>query len=80
MGVMLQGNYKSLFGKYGKEAKKLLKYLLKTKKITFLGSDIHKNEKYGVKRLKFKLRVLGLKKDYIDNLLYRNFDSVRGDK
>ena len=79
MGVLLQGNYKSLFGKYGKASKKLLKYLLKTKRITFLGSDIHKNEKYGVKRLKFKLRVIGLKRDYIDNLLYKNFDSVRGE-
>ncbi len=72
MGVMLQGNYKSLFGKYGKEAKKLLKYLLKTKKITFLGSDIHKNESYRIKSLSFRLKIMGLKKEYIEDILFRN--------
>ena len=39
MGVMLQGNYKSLFGKYGKEAKKLLKYLLHDSEHYLIWSD-----------------------------------------
>jgi len=45
MGVLLQGNYKSLFGHYGSDAKKRLKKLLKQDMITFLASDTH--HKYG---------------------------------
>ena len=41
MGVLFQGNYQSLFGKYGREVKKNLKRLLKNNLITFIGSDIH---------------------------------------
>lgn len=72
MGVMLQGNYKSLFGKYGNEAKKLLKYLLKKQYISFLGSDIHNYEKYGIKRLILKLRLMRLSKEYINDILENN--------
>ncbi len=43
MGVLLQGNYESLFNQYGSSAKKTLKKLLKEEMITFLGSDIHRN-------------------------------------
>lgn len=41
LGCFLQGNYMSLLGKYGKKAKKTLKYLLKKNYISFLCSDIH---------------------------------------
>ena len=41
MGVLFQGNYESLFDKYGKGSKKTLKKLLKNNYITFLGSDYH---------------------------------------
>lgn len=41
MGVLLQGNYESLFDQYGKTARKTLKKLLKEDAISFLGSDIH---------------------------------------
>lgn len=41
MGILLQGNYMSLFDKYGKRAKKVLKKLLKKGWISFLASDIH---------------------------------------
>ena len=41
MGILLQGNYMSLFEKYGKRAKKVLKKLLKKGWISFLASDIH---------------------------------------
>lgn len=44
MGVLLQGNYESLFGKYGKASKRILKKLLRQNKITVLGSDIHNNQ------------------------------------
>ena len=42
MGVLFQGNYESLFGKYGKNSEKTLKKLLKKNYISFLGSDIHR--------------------------------------
>lgn len=41
MGVLLQGNYESLFDQYGKKARKTLKKLLKEDMVSFLGSDIH---------------------------------------
>ena len=41
LGCLLQGNYMSLLGKYGKKAQKTLKVLLKNDVITFLGSDVH---------------------------------------
>ena len=41
MGVLFQGNYASIIGRYGKSAKKLLKIYLKQGYINFLGSDIH---------------------------------------
>lgn len=42
MGCVLQGNYLSLMGKYGKRAEKTLKKLLGAGKIFCLASDIHK--------------------------------------
>ena len=41
LGCLLQGNYMSLLGKYGKKAGKTLKLFLKNDLISFLGSDIH---------------------------------------
>lgn len=43
MGVLFQGNYESLFGKYGKNSEKTLKKLLKKNYISFVGSDIHRD-------------------------------------
>ena len=40
--IYLQCNYNSIVGKYGKESKKLMKYLLKNNLVTFLGTDTHK--------------------------------------
>lgn len=42
-GVLLQGNMGSLFGDYGKGAKKALKIMIKHKMIHFLASDSHSN-------------------------------------
>lgn len=42
MGILLQGNYESLFNKYGTKARKTLKKLLKEDMVSFLGSDIHR--------------------------------------
>lgn len=40
-GCLLQGNIGSLAGKYGKNAKKMLKNLLKRDMITVIGTDVH---------------------------------------
>lgn len=40
-GVLFQGNYSSILEGYGKESKKLIKYMLKKGYIDFLGTDIH---------------------------------------
>lgn len=75
-GVLLQGNFTSLFGKYGKEAEKILKYFLKKKWITFLGSDVHHEVKFGEKKLRRKLLKATKDKDYVEDLLNNNFDKV----
>ena len=41
-GVLMQCNYGSIIGIYGKEAQKLIKALLKSDLVHFLGSDIHR--------------------------------------
>lgn len=42
-GVLFQANYGSIIGKYGKEAKKTVKKLLKNNMIHFLGTDTHRS-------------------------------------
>ena len=76
MGVLLQGNFMSLFGRYGKHSKKLLKYYLKKNYISFLGSDFHKVTKYNLKKLRFRLKLMRLKNDYIEDVLERNFKNL----
>lgn len=76
IGVLLQGNYKSLFNKYGKEAKKTLKHFLKKGWISFLGSDCHHEEDFEVKKLKKKLKSIVKNDSKIDDLLNNNFDKV----
>lgn len=77
MGVLLQGNFTSLFRKYGSKPKKLLTYYLKNHWITFLGSDTHNEVKrYSEKKLRRKLLRITKDKDYVDDLLYNNFDKV----
>ena len=75
MGVLLQGNYESLFGFYGKESKIILKKLLKRGWITFLASDIHYGKTENLKKLRKKLRHY-LSKEEIDEILEKNFDLV----
>src|SRR5574344_289296 len=43
-GILLKGNYESLFDKYGRKSKKALKKLLKANMISFLASDIHRED------------------------------------
>jgi protein-tyrosine phosphatase len=63
LGALLQGNYLSLFGKYGSQAKKTLKYYIKKGYITFFGSDIHRSvDDFKCEKFKKKLYRL-VKKD-----------------
>lgn len=79
-GVLMQGNLTSLFGKYGKEADKTLKYLIKKRWITFLGSDTHHDVKYNAKKLEKKLLKITRDKEYVADLLENNFDKVINDE
>ena len=81
MGCVLQGNYLSLFGKYGDEAKKILKVLLKERKIKILASDIHRpSTDYRIKKLKKKLKWFLKDKKYIEELLESNFLKIINDE
>ena len=75
-GVLLQGNYTSLFGKYGRHCKKLLKYYLKKKWISVLGSDTHHEVIGDSTKLEKKLYRIVRDKDYVDNILNNNFDKI----
>lgn len=76
MGVLLQGNYKSLFGKYGKDAKKTIQFFLKKGWITFLGSDTHHEEDFQMKKLQRKLKFIVKDSEVIADLMSNNFDKV----
>lgn len=41
-GCLIQCNYGSILGQYGKEAKKVIKHLLKKDLVHFMGSDCHR--------------------------------------
>lgn len=76
MGVLLQGNYRSLFGYYGKDAKKALQKLIKKKQISFLGSDIHKNDGYNLKKLEKKILRLSKDKEYTESIINGNAKDI----
>lgn len=76
MGVLLQGNYKSLYGKYGSDAKKTLIYFLKNNKITFLASDCHHDKDFKIKKLKKKLKSITKSDNMVEDLLENNFNKV----
>ena len=63
MGVLLQGNYESILGKYGRTAQKTLKKLLKQKKIDFLSTDTQMEE------IQRNLRKI-VKEDYYNSLTF----------
>ena len=75
-GMLMQGNFTSLFGKYGRTPEKTLKYFLKKKWICFLGSDTHHDVHYDSKKLEKKLQKITRDKDYVEALLEKNFDKV----
>ena len=81
MGVLFQGNYLSLYGKYGKNAKKLLKFYLKKGYITFLASDIHHiDDDYKMDKLYKDVKKIVKSDEKVLDLLENNFDYVINNK
>ncbi len=77
MGVLFQGNYLSLYNKYGPNAKKLLKYFLKKGYITFLASDIHHvSDDYKMKKLYKDVKKIVKSEEKVLDLLENNFDYI----
>ena len=76
MGILLQGNYKSLLGKYGRASKRTLKVLLKKDLITFLGSDIHHIEDYELEKAIKKIKRIVKDENRVVDILSNNFDKV----
>lgn len=75
-GILLQGNATSLLGKYGKEAKKTLKYFIKKGYISFLGTDTHRDFKFNEKKLIRIIKKINKNEEYVNNMLYKNFEKV----
>lgn len=76
LGVLFQGNYQSLFGKYGKQAKKNLQKMIKDNIISFLGTDIHHEEELHMDKLFKEIKKLVKSEDKAKDLLYRNVDKI----
>ena len=78
LGALLQGNYLSLFGKYGTGAKKTLKYYIKKGYITFFGSDIHRStDDFKCERFEKKLYKLVKKNQKLfEDLTYGNITKI----
>ena len=79
MGVLLQGNYKSLLNKYGKDACSTLKILLKNDLISFMGSDTHHDKDYMLDKAYKKVKKIVKDEEKVNNLFYNNFDKVIND-
>jgi len=76
LGVLLQGNYKSFYGGYGRGAKKVFRKYLKNGWYTFLGSDMHHGSDYKLKKLEKDLVKYTKDENYVKDLMYNNFDKV----
>ena len=72
LGALLQVNKGSLFKKYGKDAYKTVKKLIKRKLVYFIASDVHSmNGIYSTKKTIKKLKKI-TSKDYIKEVLEKN--------
>ena len=82
LGALLQGNYLSLLGKYGRHAKKTLTYYVQKGYITFFGSDLHRDiDDYKCDKFKKVLWKL-VKKDQqlFDDLYFGNIAKIINDE
>lgn len=76
-GCLLQGNIKSLYGKYGRKSKKMFKELLKRNMFHFLGSDIHhEQDDIYLKNMRKDVLKIVKNQDIVDNLFEKNIDKV----
>lgn len=75
-GVLIQCNLTSLFNVYGRIPKKIMKYFLKKKWVTFLGSDTHHKVQFNSKKLEKQLLRITKDKEYVDDLLNNNFNKI----
>ena len=77
-GFLFQGNYASILGYYGKESKKLLKYMLKKQYIDYLGTDIHRiNKTYVIDNFtKIEKNIIKITKEKYYNKIKENCDFI----
>lgn len=78
MGVLMQLNFSSLVGLYGRQAKKMAKILLKNKLISFVGSDIHsphRNKYNDLDKALGKIKKFVTEEEYI-KIAESNFEKV----
>ena len=81
LGCLLQGDYMSLLGKYGKKAKKTLKILLKNGVIKFMSSDIHHSyNDYHIPEAEKRTLKIVKDEDIVNKLFVENPESVINDK
>ena len=74
MGVLFQGNYLSLFDKYGKLPRKNLQKMLKENIISFLGSDIHHDEELHMDKVYKKIKKCVKSDQKVYDLMEGNID------
>jgi len=76
-GCILQGNIGSLDGKYGKNAKKMLKNLLKRDMITVIGTDVHHSDSSILKiNVEKCLNKIVKNKEKVANLMFNNAEKI----
>lgn len=77
MGILFQCNIDSILGNYGKEAKKTIKYILKNKFVTFVGTDIHskKSDYSYIEKAKNKFQKY-LSEEEINNIFNENAKDI----
>jgi len=81
LGCLLQGDYMSLLGKYGKKAKKTLKILLKNGVIKFMSSDIHHSyNDYHIPEAEKRTLKIIKDENIVNKLFVENPESVINDK
>lgn len=76
--VELQVNYESITGKYGKEAKKRVKYLLKNNMVNYIATDVHRPTSKlfdNFKKIEKKITKIVGEEEY-NNLTYYNMKKI----
>ncbi|MGN1372246.1 MAG: CpsB/CapC family capsule biosynthesis tyrosine phosphatase [Candidatus Coprovivens sp.] len=82
-GVLLQGNYESLYSKYGQKAKKRLEKMLKNHMISFIGSDAHNPEHNNFEKIRaVQERLINLTQsiEITEDLINNNIEKILENK